>query len=58
MNRRNNRLSLDVLIVGRGGGSPEDLWAFNEEVLARAIYDSRIPVIAQLVTRLIPRLRI
>jgi exodeoxyribonuclease VII large subunit len=46
VNRRNKKLSLDVLIVGRGGGSPEDLWAFNEEVLARAIYDSRIPVIS------------
>ncbi len=37
---------IDILIVGRGGGSTEDLWAFNEEVLARAIYDSRIPVIS------------
>ena len=37
---------IDTLIVGRGGGSQEDLWAFNEEVLARAIYDSRIPVIS------------
>jgi len=46
VNRRNNKLALDVLIVGRGGGSPEDLWAFNEEVLARAIYDSKIPVIS------------
>jgi len=46
VNRRNSKLSLEVLIVGRGGGSPEDLWAFNEEVLARAIYDSRIPVIS------------
>ena len=38
--------NMDALIVGRGGGSQEDLWAFNEEVLARAIYDSRIPVIS------------
>jgi exodeoxyribonuclease VII large subunit len=46
VNRRNEKLKLDILIVGRGGGSPEDLWAFNEEVLARAIYDSRIPIIS------------
>ena len=37
---------IDTLIVGRGGGSQEDLWAFNEEVLARAIYAARIPVIS------------
>ena len=38
--------NIDTLIVGRGGGSMEDLWAFNEEIVARAIYRSRIPVIS------------
>lgn len=37
---------LDLLICGRGGGSIEDLWAFNEEIVARAIFDSKIPIIS------------
>ncbi|MFP4027480.1 MAG: exodeoxyribonuclease VII large subunit [Candidatus Brocadiia bacterium] len=40
------RGDLDLIIIGRGGGSLEDLWAFNEEVLARAIFDSEIPVVS------------
>ena len=42
----NHHRLADLLIVGRGGGSIEDLWAFNEEVVAHAIYESRIPVIS------------
>lgn len=44
--RLNNRTDIDLIITGRGGGSKEDLWAFNEEVVARAIYVSNIPVVS------------
>ncbi len=42
----NNRHKVDVIIIGRGGGSAEDLWCFNDEMLARAIAESEIPVIS------------
>ena len=44
--KRSERFNLDTLIVGRGGGSIEDLWSFNEEIVARAIYDCNTPVIS------------
>ena len=44
--RANEREDLDVLIIGRGGGSIEDLWAFNEEIVVRAIFESQLPIIS------------
>ncbi|MGL4972621.1 MAG: exodeoxyribonuclease VII large subunit [Culicoidibacterales bacterium] len=44
--RANQTPGVDVLIVGRGGGSIEDLWAFNEEIVAEAIFNSRLPIIS------------
>ncbi|MDO9098418.1 MAG: exodeoxyribonuclease VII large subunit [Candidatus Methanoperedens sp.] len=41
-----NKTDVDVIIMGRGGGSIEDLWAFNEELVARAIFNSRVPIIS------------
>lgn len=42
----NQREDLDLLIIGRGGGSIEDLWAFNEEIVVEAIFESRLPIIS------------
>ncbi len=44
--RMNRFTDIDILIVGRGGGSVEDLWAFNEEIVARAIFASEIPIVS------------
>ena len=44
--RANEREDLDVLIIGRGGGSIEDLWGFNEEIVVRSIFESRLPIIS------------
>ena len=46
ISRANERDDLDLLIIGRGGGSIEDLWAFNEEIVVRAIFESRLPIIS------------
>ena len=46
MSKVNDLGNIDVLIIGRGGGSIEELWAFNEEIVANAIVDSRVPVIS------------
>ena len=41
-----DQMELDTIIIGRGGGSMEDLWAFNEEIVARAIYEAKTPIIS------------
>ncbi len=46
INRNNSKYGFELLIVGRGGGSMEDLWSFNEEIVAEAIFNSQIPIIS------------
>jgi exodeoxyribonuclease VII large subunit len=46
LHRLNEEADIDVIIIARGGGSMEDLWAFNEEAVARAVYGSRVPVVS------------
>lgn len=46
IDRLNRWGNVDIIIVGRGGGSPEDLWPFNDESVARAVYKSKVPVVA------------
>jgi exodeoxyribonuclease VII large subunit len=46
LERLNRRRDIDVILIARGGGSIEDLWAFNEEIVARAIFASRVPVVS------------
>ncbi|MFW5946122.1 MAG: exodeoxyribonuclease VII large subunit [Candidatus Natronoplasma sp.] len=44
--QRLDRMEMDVIIIGRGGGSIEDLWSFNEEIVARAIFESETPIVS------------
>ncbi|NLE28200.1 MAG: exodeoxyribonuclease VII large subunit [Phycisphaerae bacterium] len=46
LNENSDHLNIDLIILGRGGGSLEDLWAFNEEIVARAIHASKLPIIS------------
>ena len=48
-----DKLNCDIMIVGRGGGSIEDLWSFNEEIVANAIYEAKLQLFQQLDMKLI-----